>query len=73
MIHVSATAWDRYTGLRPSQSSACPLRVDDKVFGVIELVNKLDGQPFTPLDLKILTTIADFAAIAIAKAYYLRA
>ena len=45
----------------------------DKVFGVIELINKLDGQPFTSLELNLLKTIADFAAIAIEKAYYLKA
>ncbi len=47
-----------------------PLISRGKVFGVIELINKLEGSLFTPLDLKLLTTIADFAAIAIEKAYY---
>lgn len=50
-----------------------PLLTKNRVFGVIELINKLNGEPFTPVDLKLLTTIADFAAIAIEKAYYLRA
>ena len=50
-----------------------PLASRGQVFGVIELVNKLNGEPFTALDLKILSTIADFAATAIEKAYYLRA
>ena len=49
-----------------------PLKINEKVFGVIELINKLNGNPFTPFDLKILTTIADFAAIAIEKSYYLQ-
>jgi diguanylate cyclase (GGDEF)-like protein len=50
-----------------------PLKTKDKVIGVIELINKLEDQCFTPLDLKILQTIADFAAIAIERHYYLHA
>jgi len=50
-----------------------PLKNGNRVFGVIELINKLDGQPFSPLELQLLTTVADFAAIAIEKAYYMNA
>jgi diguanylate cyclase (GGDEF)-like protein len=50
-----------------------PLKTETEVFGVIELVNTLEERAFTPLDLKFLTTIADFGAIAIEKAYYLNA
>ena len=50
-----------------------PLKNNNKVFGVIELINKLDGHPFTPLELNLLATIGDFAAIAIEKAYYMKA
>jgi diguanylate cyclase (GGDEF)-like protein len=50
-----------------------PLKSGDRVFGVIELINKLDGEHFTPLDLKLLSTIADFTAIAVQKAYYIKA
>lgn len=50
-----------------------PLISRGRVFGVIELINKLNGESFSPLDLKVLMTIADFAAIAIEKAYYRRA
>ena len=64
---------DRFTGFNTQSIIGVPLRSGDKVFGVIELINKLDGEPFTPFELKVLTTIADFAAIAIEKAYYLRA
>jgi diguanylate cyclase (GGDEF)-like protein len=49
-----------------------PLVTRGEVFGVIELVNKINGNPFTALELKMLTTIADFAAIAIERAYYIR-
>jgi diguanylate cyclase (GGDEF)-like protein len=50
-----------------------PLKTDRGLLGVIELLNRNDGRPFTALELKLLTTIADFAAIAIEKAYYSRA
>jgi len=62
---------DEITGFVTQSIIGVPLVSRDKVFGVIELINKLNGEPFTPLELKILTTIADFAAIAIEKAYYL--
>ncbi len=62
---------DEITGFVTQSIIGVPLVSNGKVFGVIELINKLNGAPFTPLDLKILTTIADFAAIAIEKAYYL--
>jgi diguanylate cyclase (GGDEF)-like protein len=62
---------DGLTGFVTRSIIGVPLVSRDKVFGVIELINKLNGEPFTSLDLKILTTIADFAAIAIEKAYYL--
>ncbi|MEW5722842.1 MAG: sensor domain-containing diguanylate cyclase [Thermodesulfobacteriota bacterium] len=64
---------DAFTGFRTESIIGVPLVSNDRVFGVIELINKLDGEPFTPFDLKVLTTIADFAAIAIEKAYYARA
>jgi len=42
-----------------------PLIVKEKVFGVIEIINALEDRPYTSADLAILSTIADFAAIAI--------
>ena len=64
---------DRFTGFETESIIGVPLKTNEKVFGVIELINKLNGELFTPLELKVLTTIADFAAIAIEKAYYVRA
>jgi diguanylate cyclase (GGDEF)-like protein len=64
---------DRYSGFTTDSIIAVPLKTDNEIFGVIELVNKLEGGPFTPLDLKILTTIADYAALAIEKAYFFSA
>ena len=64
---------DKLTKFKTESIIGVPLKSRDKVFGLIELINKLDGSHFTPLDLKLLKTIADFAAIAIEKAYYVKA
>lgn len=64
---------DNLTGFKTENIIGVPLKSRNQVFGVIELVNRLDGEPFTALDLKILATIADFAGVAIEKAYYLQA
>ncbi len=61
---------DEISGFITKSIIGVPLKTNGKVFGVIELVNKLKNENFTVLDLKMLTTIADFAAIAIAKIYY---
>lgn len=42
-----------------------PLMVKEEVFGVIEIINSLQDRSYTEADLAILSTIADFAAIAI--------
>ncbi|HTX73340.1 MAG TPA: sensor domain-containing diguanylate cyclase [Rectinemataceae bacterium] len=62
---------DKLTGFDTRSIIAVPLRSGDKVFGVIELINRFDGRPFTAYDMRVLSTIADFTAIAIEKAYYL--
>lgn len=62
---------DEMTGFRTESIIAVPLKTEEKVFGVIELINKLDGGHFSALELNMLETIADFAAIAIEKAVYL--
>ncbi|OQY34373.1 MAG: hypothetical protein B6241_05155 [Spirochaetaceae bacterium 4572_59] len=64
---------DKINGFKTESIIGVPLKNGEKVFGVIELINKLDGKPFTAFELKLLTTIADFAGIAIEKAYYLKA
>jgi len=45
-----------------------PLISKGKVLGVIELVNKVGGEPFDRHDLDLLSALADFAAIAIENA-----
>ena len=64
---------DKVTRFQTKSIIGVPLKNNGKVFGVIELINKLDGVAFSPLELSLLSTIADFAAIAIEKAYYFKA
>ncbi|HUX38416.1 MAG TPA: sensor domain-containing diguanylate cyclase [Rectinemataceae bacterium] len=66
-------ASDAQSGFRTKSIIGVPLVSRDRVFGVIELVNELDDRVFTRLELRILRTIADFAAIAIERSYYLEA
>jgi signal transduction histidine kinase len=44
---------------------AVPLRVQQKVIGTLEAVNKRHGQPFDSADIQLLTTLAGQAASAI--------
>jgi len=64
---------DKLTSFKTRSIIAVPVKTERSVIGVIELINKLDGESFSALELKLLSTIADFAAIAIEKAYYYRA
>ena len=52
-----------------TKSIVCvPMKVKDRVVGVIELINSFDRLVFNDLDMMILAAIADFAAIAIENA-----
>jgi len=66
-------AVDALSGFVTKSIIAVPLLARGQVYGVIELINKLDESSFTDEDLTVLRIIADFAAIAIERAYYLRA
>jgi len=44
---------------------AAPLRKSDEVLGVVELVNKADGEKFTEEDLFFLSSVCEQAAVAI--------
>lgn len=64
--------FDKMTNFTTESIIGVPLKSRGNIFGVIELINKLDGSNFTAFELKLLQTIADYAAIAIEKSYYLR-
>jgi len=61
---------DKYTGFKTRSIIGTPLKTDDKRFGVIELINRIGNDSFTSKDLKILSSIAEYAAIAIERSYY---
>ncbi|PWB68520.1 hypothetical protein C3F09_11415 [candidate division GN15 bacterium] len=46
-----------------------PLTIKNSVLGVINMANKLDGKAFTADDLRLLTTFASQAAVAVDDAY----
>jgi len=45
-----------------------PLKFKDRSIGVLGVTDKLDGQPFGPDEVRLLTALADYAAIAIENA-----
>ncbi len=45
-----------------------PMRIRNRVIGVIELINKKDLSPFQQYDIEVLATVADYAAIALENA-----
>lgn len=52
-----------------TQSIVCvPMKIKDRVIGVIELINSLEKLVFSHTDMMVLSAIADFAAIAIENA-----
>ncbi len=61
-----------YHGKGSSSVLCVPLVSKAKILGVIELVNRREDGPFQPADLTVLTTLADYAAIAIENARYVQ-
>ncbi len=61
---------DKHTGFKTRSIIGTPLKTNDKIFGVIELVNRIDDDVFSNADLTLLASIAEYAAIAIERAYY---
>ncbi len=61
---------DQTTGFKTHSIIGVPLKTGEKIFGVIELVNKITGENFTSTDLTVLEAIAEYAAIAIERSYY---
>lgn len=59
---------DEATGFTTRSVIAVPMVFRDKIYGVIELINTLDQRGFSNDDFFVLTTIADYAAIALANA-----
>ncbi len=60
---------DRETGVKTRSLIAVPMAVRGKVIGVLEVINRCNGEPFTPDDLETLCILADQAAIAVENAF----
>lgn len=56
---------DSLTGFITKSIIAVPIIYQNKTMGVIELINKIESNAFSQLEMEILRTIADFSAIAI--------
>ena len=56
------------TGYKTNNLIAVPLRAKDEVIGVLEVINKSDGNNFNNDDLRFLEVLADQASIAIQNA-----
>jgi diguanylate cyclase (GGDEF)-like protein len=62
----------RHTGLVPRGMLCVPLVHRDRLLGVVQAINRLDGLPFTGDDERLVQALADHAAIAIAHAQLYR-
>lgn len=64
--------WDKriseYIGFNTVSIACVPMKVDDKIIGVVEIIDKEDGTPLKEEDVKILSVIADMASMAISNA-----
>jgi sigma-B regulation protein RsbU (phosphoserine phosphatase) len=59
---------DEATGYRTRSMIAVPLKVGERITGVAQVINRLDGNPFDPDDLELFTALCSMAAIAIENA-----
>jgi sigma-B regulation protein RsbU (phosphoserine phosphatase) len=61
-------AHDDATGYRTRSMITVPLKVGDRVTGVAQVINRLDGRPFDQDDLDLFTALSSLAAIALENA-----
>ncbi|NWG20450.1 MAG: GAF domain-containing sensor histidine kinase [Chloroflexi bacterium] len=54
------------------QILCAPMRIGERIVGVMQVLNKRDGTPFDDQDLRLLTTLATQAAIAVENARLVR-
>lgn len=59
---------DQASGFETHSLIAVPIKFQEKVLGVIEIINVINQRNFTEQELSILETIADFSAIALSNA-----
>src|SRR4051812_36371606 len=56
---------DKQTGYTTRKLICVPLKVQDRITGVVEVLDKTSGEDFDASDLKLLEAMADAAAVAI--------
>ncbi|PJZ69322.1 serine/threonine protein phosphatase [Leptospira perolatii] len=61
-------ALDQKTGFRTKSLACVPLFIQDEVIGTLEILNKTGGRKFDHLDIEVLTSLSEIAAIAIKNA-----
>jgi len=59
---------DKKTGFQTKSLLAAPLKVKDKLIGVAEVINPIDGQPFDEEDIQLFSTFCSSVAMAIENA-----
>ena len=59
---------DEATGYRTKSMIAVPLKVGERITGVAQVINRLDGKPFDQDDLELFIALCSMAAIAIENA-----
>jgi len=64
--------WDKKisesVGFKTTSIACVPLKADNKIIGVFEIIDKEDGTPIREDDMKMLSVIADMASMAIINA-----
>lgn len=56
---------DKISNFATQSIIAAPMKIKNKVLGVIEIINNNEPNPLSKRDVEILTTVADYAAIAL--------
>ncbi|NTW60700.1 MAG: GAF domain-containing protein, partial [Nitrospirae bacterium] len=59
---------DEATGYRTKSMITVPLKVGNRITGVAQVINRLDGKPFDQDDLELFLALANMAAIALENA-----
>lgn len=59
---------DKFTGFRTKSILCVPLKIKDKIIGVVEVLNRIDKKSFDEDDKELFSALANHAAIAIENA-----
>jgi len=66
-------SWDQKTGYKTTQVLCVPMKFNNVLIGVIQLINKKSGEPFTEVDLGYANELASSLSIAIYNIHRLNA